>query len=292
MAVQRLFHPARPESTLRDSLSPPAIVHPKRPNLAESHPVGAAILAFAVYSLSLPLWFLLPWERGTGSVGGWVVTLGVDATRIVVAVAFLSAWRLWRPSGFLTPPTWRRLVPALPLLLLPAIPIVFGPGVVGRPGWKLALIAFGLATVAFGEEGVFRGVVLRVLLSRGLRTALLASAALFGLMHVMNLAIGSDPITVTAQVIMTFGIGIGFGAVALASGTIWPLLVIHFLMDFVNSVQAAAPGEATGTATASLLLDGGINVALGALTAGYGLWLLRRRTGLIRELEAHAPRTE
>ena len=82
---------------------------------------------------------------------------------IVIAVAFLSVWRLWRPSGFLTAPTWRRVVPALPLLLLPAIPMVFGPGVVGQPWWKIAIIAFGVATVAVGEEAVFRGVVLRVL---------------------------------------------------------------------------------------------------------------------------------
>lgn len=210
--------------------------------------------------------------------------LGVDATRIVVAVAFLTVWRLWRATGFLTPPTWRRLAPALPLLLLPAIPAVFGPGVASQPGWEVAVIAFGVATVAFGEEAVFRGVVLRVLLSRGLRTAVFGSAALFGLMHIMNAFLGSDPITATAQVIMTFGIGIGFAAVALATGTIWPLLVIHFFMNFTNSIQGATPGEVTTAATADLLLNGGINVALGAIAAAYGCWLLRKRTGLIREL--------
>ncbi len=265
-------------------------IRPLRQKLLERRPVAAAILAFAVYSVSLPLWFLLPWERGTASVGAWVVMLGVDATRIIVAVVFLSVWRMWRPSGFLTAPTWRRVMPALPLLLLPAIPMVFGPGVVAQPGWKAAIIVFGVATVAFGEEAVFRGVVLRVLLYRGLRPAVFGSAALFGLMHVMNLAVDSDPITVTAQVIMTFGIGIGFAAVALATGTIWPLLIVHFLMDLVNSVQAAVPGENAGVAVTDLLLNGGINVALGALTAIYGLWLLRRRTGMIRELESSPPR--
>lgn len=130
---------------------------------------------------------------------------------------------------------------------------------------------------------------MRVLLVRGLRPALFGSAAMFGLMHLMNLAIGSHPITVAAQVTMTFGIGIGFGAVALATGTIWPLLLIHFLMDFVNSIQAAAPEENTGVTTTQLLADGGINVLLGVLTAGYGLWLLRRRTGLINKIEPHTP---
>ncbi len=81
---------------------------------------------------------------------------------IVIDVAFLSVWRLWRPSGFLTAPTWRRVGSAL-WLLLPAIPMVFGAGVVGQLWWKIAIIALGVATVAVGEEAVFRDVVLRVL---------------------------------------------------------------------------------------------------------------------------------
>ena len=134
--------------------------------------------------------------------------------------------------------------------------------------------------MAFGEEGVFRGVVMRVLLARGVRPALFGSATLFGLMHVMNLGNHSHPITVAAQVLMTFGIGIGFGAVALATGTIWPLLVIHFLMDFLNDIQAAAPGENTGVATSDLLLNGALDVALGLLAAGYGMLQVIEGIGL------------
>ena len=186
------------------------------PQLPTRRPVEAAVLAWAVYAVTVSAWLLLPWDRGSGSAGGWVVTLGVDLTRVVVAVAFLTVWRLWRPAGFATAPTWRRVVPALPLLLLPAIPAVFGSGLIDAPGWKFALAAFSVATVAFGEEGMFRGVVMRVLLARGRRPALFGSAALFGLMHVMNLADHSHPITVAAQVLMASGIGIGFGAVA------WP----------------------------------------------------------------------
>lgn len=258
-------------------------------DLPDRRPVAAAVIAWAVYSLSLTGWLLLPWESGADHVEGWVMTLGVYLIRIVVAVALLTMWGLWGAAGFRAVPTWQRVMPALPLLLLPALPAIFGPGLVDRPLWKFAVLAFGVATVAFGEEGIFRGVVMRVLLVRGLRPALFGSAAMFGLMHLMNLVIGSHPITVAAQVTMTFGIGIGFGAVALATGTIWPLLLIHFLMDFVNSIQAAAPEENTGVTTTQLLADGGINVLLGILTAGYGLWLLRRRTDLINEIDPHAP---
>ncbi len=274
--------PGRPLTALP---RPPATT-PAGDLLPARHPAGAAVLVWVVYAVSLAAWLVLPWERSTDSVAGWVVTLGIDLTRVAVAVAFLSVWRLWRSAGFLTTPTWKRVAPAVPLLLLPALPALFGPGLADRPGWRVALAVFGVATVAFGEEGVFRGVALRVLLARGVRPAVLGSAALFGLMHLVNLANGSDPITVAAQVLMTFGVGIGFGAVALATGTIWPVVVIHFLMDLANTVQAAAPGEGTGPATADLLVNGGINVALGALAAGYGLWLLRRRVGLIGQLDA------
>ncbi len=271
---------------------PPVAVGPTQHQLPARRPTRAAVLAGVVYAVSLGLWLVLPWDRGTESAGGWVMTLGIDLTRIVVVVAFLSHWRLWRPAGFRTAPNWKQMVPALPLLLLPALPALFGPGLSERPGWKAALSAFGVATVAFGEEGMFRGVVLRVLLARGLRPALFGSAALFGLMHLVNLLNDSLPVTVAAQVIMTCGIGIGFGAVALSTGTLWPLIVIHFLMDFANSLQAAAPAESTGVAMGDLLINGGINVALGALAASYGLWLLRRRSGLIRELARPVPTTD
>ena len=253
--------------------------------LPQRRPIGAAALAWAGYGLALAAWLLLPWEHGTESAGGWMITLGIDLTRVVITAVFLSAWRLWGAAGFGTPPTWRRMVPALPLLLLPAFPAIFGPVLADAPAWKFAVGAFGVATVAFGEEGLFRGVVIRVLLRRGVRPALFGSAALFGLLHVVNLLNHSHPITVAAQVLMTFGIGIGFGAVVLATGTIWPVVAVHFLMDFVNTIQAAAPGDDSGVAIPDLLVNGALNLALGLLAAGYGLWLLRRRVGLLRQLD-------
>ncbi|MCV2393664.1 CPBP family intramembrane metalloprotease [Actinotalea sp. M2MS4P-6] len=247
------------------------------------------MLVWAVYAVGLAVWFVLPLQRGAGTAGGWVVELGVDLTRIAVTVGFLTAWGLWRPSGFATAPTWRRWVPALPLLVLAMLPALFGPGLVDRPAWRTAVLVLGLATVAFGEEGVFRGVVLRVLLARGVRAAVLGSAALFGVMHVVNLLLGSDPITVGGQVLMAAGLGIAFGAVVLATGTIWPVMVIHLVIDLVNGVQAAVPivaTEAGPAATVDLLVNAGINVALGGVAAAYGLWLLHRRVGLLRELDA------
>jgi hypothetical protein len=250
---------------------------------AARRPVGTAVLVAGGYTVAIGGWLLLPWPQGTGSAGGWAVLVGIDATRVAVAAALLGGFGLWRVAGFATPVTRRRLRPALPLLLLPLLPMVLGPGLADRPGWRFAVAAVSLATVAFGEEAVFRAVALRLLLARGTMPAVLGSAALFGAMHLVNLLTGSHPITVGAQVLMAFGIGIGFAAVALVSGTIWPLVVVHFATDLVNAIQAAVPVLPAGVTVAadtdlgSLLAGAAVNLVLGSAVAAYGLWLLHRR---------------
>jgi hypothetical protein len=242
---------------------------------AADRPVVAALLAATVYSVALLVWLLLPWEQGTGSVAGRLMLAGVGTTRVVVSVAFLSALGLWRASGLTARAARRGWLVALPLAVPALLPLVFGAGLAHRPAWVFAVGAVSIATVAFGEEAVFRGVVLRLLLPRGVAAAVIGSSAVFALMHLVNLAGGGRPVEVGAQLLMTFGMGVGFAAVALVTGTIWPLVVVHLVLDYVNAVQAAA---ASGAGLTNELVNGGINVVLGALWAAYGVWLLRHQS--------------
>ena len=63
----------------------PITVSTAQLHLPARRPWSAAIVAWLVYSVSLPLWLLLPWDRGLGSPGGLTVTVGIDVTRIAVA---------------------------------------------------------------------------------------------------------------------------------------------------------------------------------------------------------------
>ena len=248
-----------------------------RRSAAVDRPIVTALLAATVYSLALLVWLLLPWEQGTGSVAGRLMLAGVGTTRVVVSVAFLSALGLWRAAGLTTRTTRRGWLIAAPLAVPAVLPLVFGAGLADRPVWVFVVGAVSIATVAFGEEAVFRGVVLRLLLRRGVAVAVVGSSAVFSLMHLVNLAGGGHPVEVGAQVLMTFGMGVGFAAVALVTGTIWPLVVAHVVLDYANAVQAAA-AAASGAGLTDELVTGGINVVLGALWAAYGVWLLRRRS--------------
>jgi hypothetical protein len=125
--------------------------------------------------------------------------------------------------------------------------------------------------IGFQEEAIFRGLLLRALAPRGVLHAVLVSALLFGVIHANSLLVGRDPLFVLAQIIASVLGGIGIGALRVRTNTIWPLIVLHALNDFV---QFTATGgiEAQHVALYIPMLKVGISAVL----ALYGLYLLRR----------------
>jgi hypothetical protein len=168
------------------------------------------------------------------------------------------------------------LWPFLPLLLFVVLNLVSGKGNwVTSPG-TLAVATITMLAVGFGEEATFRGVVLRSLQPIGLMRAAVVSSALFGAFHLVNLALGSSPVDVAFQVLYTALVGFAFAAPALVTGAIWPLILIHALMDLANAVQASAPLAVAASASSPDLASRLITALPNALLAAYGYWLLRR----------------
>jgi membrane protease YdiL (CAAX protease family) len=86
--------------------------------------------------------------------------------------------------------------------------------------WPLVAVAIGVS-----EEALFRGVfVLYVAALTGVPVWLLvvASAVVFGAGHRYQRWLG---------VVATGGLGLGFGIVTAATGTVWPAMVLHALVD-------------------------------------------------------------
>lgn len=93
------------------------------------------------------------------------------------------------------------------------------------------------------EETAFRGILLTRLLPRGLWTAVLLSSALFGLLHVANLFLGSPWQTVLLQVTFAAMAGTGYAAMRLRTGSLWPPIVLHALFDLTFRVTAIEAGR-------------------------------------------------
>ena len=118
--------------------------------------------------------------------------------------------------------------------MLVLLPLVGGVRAVA-PG-ALAIFVIGYALTGFAEEAFARGILLRVLQPRSVLSAVLISSLLFGVMHLSNVMFRSSPALVVAQAIGAACFGVGFAALRLRTGTIWPLLVLHMLTDLFGQL--------------------------------------------------------
>lgn len=98
--------------------------------------------------------------------------------------------------------------------------------------------------VALNEEILFRGIVLYVLIrawgstARGWIGSLVLSSLLFAILHATQIFTDRlEPSSALFLVLGTFIISIWWGALALAGGSIWPSVLLHFTGNAAVAVQ-------------------------------------------------------
>lgn len=199
--------------------------------------------------------------------------VGTDVIGVVGLAWVLSKLSWWRLVGFVGPSQWRSLGLLVPAVLLVVVALVGGLASLdtGDPE-LLALAVPQVSLTGLWEEGLIRGFLLSALLLAALRSgsgpvrAVLASAVIFGLLHLVSAVGGSLPGAVF-QVVYATLIGICFGALMLRTNALWLLMILHALFNLGN--------ELTGDNEAAPVLD--IALLFGILLlAIYGVFLLRR----------------
>lgn len=204
-----------------------------------------------------------------------------DATRLVsaktseclLAVLLVGALNWWRQAGFVRRWHWRDFVFALPLLFLPLLMIIFQINKMQLSNYpQLLLFAALAAMTGFAEETVFRGISIHALQPKGNMKAALITAFIFGLVHFFNLLQGANLLATIGQVVFAALIGIAFAAPLIFTGSIWPIIVIHAIQDFIAFWTT---GGVTNTSAPSIS-DVVLPVVLILPVAIYGIWLIRR----------------
>jgi len=101
--------------------------------------------------------------------------------------------------------------------------------------WLFPLVGFTTLLVGISEELVFRGVVLRAFLKNGnVWVAMGVSSVAFSLLHSVNYFAGNSGAQVMQQLMNTFVLALVFYApLAIRLGAIWPLMIFHWLWDFI-----------------------------------------------------------
>ncbi len=230
---------------------------------------GILVSLAAVLGQVWPLW--LP---------GLSQNLQVVAARItdlLIAVVLLSLLGWWREAGFIRFESWRVLLPYLPLILvdLLILGLLFTSSRIQVT--DPVLIVFGLASFTVGgfvEEALFRGVVLRSFLPGGLMKAAFLSALVFSLAHLPNMLVGQSVSQTALQLARAFLVGFAFVAPLAYTRNIWPLVILHTVINFSSFL---ASGNITLIATqAPSTSQVVMEIAIFGLLAVYGFWLLRR----------------
>jgi membrane protease YdiL (CAAX protease family) len=121
------------------------------------------------------------------------------------------------------------------------------------------------------EEVAFRGIALTVFLSvYSERKSIVFSSIGFGLMHMLNLAIGREPVWVAGQVVWAFTIGLFYGYVFVRTRSLLPSMIVHYLGNvFIGSLT----GYLQARASIEIQALYGVILSLGVVPAtGMILW--------------------
>lgn len=190
----------------------------------------------------------------------------------------------WRSAGFVAPRgyLWILMGGTIWFGILGAVPgaIAF---VRSEPMLALGYGAVALL-VAFGEEGVYRGIVLGALSRRSLWTAALISSLLFGATHLLALTHAKAEYApfFIGQAGAAAAIGLLFAGLTLRYRSIIPAVFFHFLLDavqFWNGGGVRSTVENTLNNLTPVQMAAGIGAAI-VLFGGWGallVWLEVRR---------------
>ena len=226
--------------------------------LYEKKPILFAVLFIVLYcAVTIPI----RGEYGDGSL--WSLAGLTAVTALIVLVSSLIP--LWKKLGvFAKPQNTRRCLYFLPMLLL-AAGNAWDGFVLQYKGAALWYALGSMALVGFVEEMIFRGFLFRALLKKdGPKAAVIVSAVSFGIGHIVNLLAGMATLENLMMVVFAVAWGFVFTMAYYKSGSLWPCILIHALVDVISVVSA-------DTVWGSWLYIGA-TVVLGA---AYSLWLAK-----------------
>ena len=206
--------------------------------------------------------------------------LGSGIGTAIGALVALGLFKLWFKPDFKGCLQAKGLLTGI-LLLAPVLIIHYVGSIVswvtfGTGSVLLALLC-SLAP-GFSEEVAFRGLgianYMRTIQSeKQIKVIFWLSSILFGLVHATNIFYGGDPFAVSIQTVYAAGIGMALGAVYLRTGNLWPCILGHMSLDFVEFIRGDM-SESGGVMTGMGVGDW-ITTFAALVAAIWALWLMR-----------------
>ncbi len=163
--------------------------------------------------------------------------LPLQVILVVLIVFVVTRYANWATVGF-GPIKWSALLWLSPSILAMALMIrdlsfVLTPDTFDPTAavWMLLIVAF---LIGFSEEVMFRGILLRGAMTKmSLGSAMLLSAVLFALMHVISGIVMQSFWPMVQQTAFAFCVGFFLAPMALKLGNLWPIILWHGVWDLL-----------------------------------------------------------
>lgn len=201
---------------------------------------GMRVAGIYVALIALGTYLVTHWiGPGADTAGLWTALFVLQLIGAGFVVVIARRGLQWRAIGF-GQLQWRGLIwltPAILLLISMAQTVALRtPAEVFNavPAAVWALVVATPFLIAFAEEVVFRGILLRGAM-RGTTVirAMLLSAMGFALAHLINALAGQDVVNTLLQTAFALLVGVSLAPIALRLGNLWPLIIWHWLWNIV-----------------------------------------------------------
>ena len=207
---------------------------------------------FAIILVAAPILLFFEFAKPAFTADTEVMNpmINMTITRGIGALVFLGlllseGYRILNPFE---KPFWRSLLFAIPPFLVavnnaPLYCLFFGDGrmIHGEP-WYWVMFILECLAIGLFEEFAFRGVIFLMLAEKrhttrkGLFVSLMLTSAIFGAVHLVNLATGADPGAVILQIGYSFLIGAMCSVVLLKTRNVWLCVLLHAVYDFGGKI--------------------------------------------------------
>ena len=108
---------------------------------------------------------------------------------------------------------------------------------------------------------------------KGMMAAFWVSSLCFGLIHMTNSLVGAPLWVSVIQAAYAAGIGMAFAAVYLKTGTLWPCIIAHTTVDFLEFIRADL--GSTGGIMTGMGIGDWITIAAGVFAGVWALFQMR-----------------
>ena len=244
----------------------------RRVSLAIAGVCALAMVFFEYYPIDYST------DEVLSSIIKMVITRGLGSVMFTVILFYLG----YRVHNFSR--IWRSLAYCLPCFAvvinnLPIIALICGTAQVVKPVSYVLLFALECLLIGVFEETAFRGAVMLIMLekrrasTRQIFMVVVASSAVFGGIHLLNLLAGAGIGPTLQQVGYSFLIGGMCAAVVLKTRNIWLAALLHGIFDFCGFLLPTL-GEGSWWDTPTIIITVLLAVAVTAYIC-LSLWRLK-----------------